>query len=118
MWNRPLRSSAAKNLASLPWITAPGITVVTEAELLPWLRSTGEVAETVAVLVCEPAVGTTVSVKVALAPEARLATVQVTVPELLAHPVEADENVSPAGSTSVTLTPVAVLGPAFETVIV
>ena len=67
--------------------------------------------------VFDPAVGTTVIVKLALAPEARLATVQVTV----APPVqalEADENVSPAGSTSVTLTPVAVLGPAFETVIV
>jgi hypothetical protein len=76
-----------------------------------------DVVVAVAVLTNVPEPGTTVIVNVSLRPEARLAAVQVTVPPLKAQPVEADENVSPVGSVSVTVIPLAALGPAFETVI-
>jgi hypothetical protein len=90
--------------------------VVTDELLFPVFRSTGPVEVTVAVFVTEPAVGVTVIVNVALEPEARLASVQVTVPDELTHPAEAEENVSLAGRWSVTAMPVAVLGPALLTV--
>ena len=70
---------------------------------------------TVAVLVTVPTeVGVTVIVIEALAPEASEPALQVTVPEALVQvPWEelAETNVTPAGRLSVTVTPVAGLGP-------
>ena len=73
---------------------------------------------TVAVLVIVPAVAGAVTsmVIVALAPEARLPTEQVTVPEALVQVPwldDAETKVTPAGRVSVTVTPVAGLGPLF-----
>src|SRR5205809_5364319 len=70
---------------------------------------------TVAVLVMVPAVAGAVAlvVNVALAPAARLPTEQVTVPAEFVHPVLAETKVTPAGRVSVTVTPVAGLGPLF-----
>ncbi len=53
--------------------------MVTVAVLFAAFGSVGEVSVTVAVFVTDPALGVTVIVNVALAPEARVATVQVTV---------------------------------------
>ena len=50
-------------------------------------------------------------VSVAVAPEARLPMLQVTVPEALVQPEEADTKVTPPGRVSVTTTPVASDGP-------
>ena len=73
-------------------------------------------AVTVAVLVMVPiAVGVTLIVIVALAPDASEPTLHVTVPETLVHPALAELKVTVAGSVSVTVTPVAGLGPLFLT---
>ena len=93
------------------------IVVAAEAELLAVLGS-AVVALTLAVLVTVPAVVGAVAlmVMVALLPEARVPTLQVTVPELLAQVpcVElAETKVSPEGRVSVTVTPEAGLGPLF-----
>jgi len=91
------------------------IVVVTEELLFPVFGSVGLVADTLAVLVIEFAVvgelSVTVIENVASAPLARLATVQVTVPELFEQPELADTNVTPLGSASVTVTPLAAFGP-------
>jgi len=90
------------------------IVVVTEELLFAVFGSVGLVADTVAVFVIVPVAdaGTdTVIVNVALPPLARLATVQVTVPELFEQPELADTNVTPLGSVSVTVTPLAAFGP-------
>src|ERR1700730_13866128 len=73
-----------------------------------------------AVFVIVPAVAgvVTLMVNVALAPEARLPTVQVTVPAEFVHPVLAETKVTPAGRVSVTVTPVAGDGPLFLATIV
>ena len=94
--------------------SAEAVTVVVAVdELLPGFGS-DSLADTVAVLLMVPVVvGVTVIVNVALAPDASEAEVHVTVPEALVHPELAEPNVTPAGRTSVTLTPVAVLGPLF-----
>jgi len=55
----------------------------------------------------------TVIVNVTLAPTARLAVEQVTVPDANVQPEEADTNVAPDGSVSVTFTFVASRGPLF-----
>jgi hypothetical protein len=87
--------------------------VVADDELLAVFGS-GSFAVAVAVLVMVPiAVGVTVIVFVALAPDASEPTVHVTVPETLVHPGLAELNVTVAGSVSVTVTPVAGLGPLF-----
>src|SRR3954471_21524775 len=57
----------------------------------------------------------TVMVKVSVAPAARPEDVQVTVPEALTHPVEADTNEVPAARTSVTVYPALLDGPRFFT---
>src|SRR5882672_5170401 len=92
--------------------------VVAVAVLLAWLLSL--VAElTVAVFVMVPASdAVTVMVMAGAAPGARLARVQVTTPPawLQVQPLPvALTKVTPAGSVSLTLTEVAVLGPALLT---
>src|SRR5947207_2867959 len=86
--------------------------VVADAVLLAGFGS-ASLPLTVAELVMLPAVAgeVTVMVIVALAPEARLPTEQVTVPAEFAHPVLAETKVTPTGRVSVTVTPVAGLGP-------
>jgi hypothetical protein len=87
--------------------------VVADDELLAGFGS-GSLAVTVAVLVMVPiVVGVTVIVLVALAPDASEPTLQVTVPALLVHPALAEPKVTVEGSVSVTVTPVAGLGPLF-----
>ena len=95
--------------------------VVTEAVLF---RVFGSVSLplTVAVLVIlfpfRAAGAFTTIVTVALAPLARLPIEQVTFPEALVQPDEAETKVTPAGRESVAVTPVAGLGPLFFTVTV
>jgi len=93
------------------------VTVVVNEELLFAAFGSAVVAETVPVFVIEPvAVGAvTTIVAVELPPVASAPTVQVTVPVLFAHPVEADWKPTPVGSVSDTLTPAALLGPALLT---
>ena len=90
--------------------------VVTDAELFAVLRS-GVVDVTNDVFVTDviPVATWTVSVNVAFAPLARIAALQVTVAPESLHPGDAETNVSPLGSVSVTVTPLAALGPAFVT---
>src|SRR5882762_9735860 len=90
------------------------IVVVAEAVLLAVFGS-ASLPATVAVLVIEPVVAgvVTLMVIVALAPAARLPTVQVTVPAEFVQPELADTKVTPAGRVSVTITPVAADGPLF-----
>ena len=91
------------------------------AELLPVLVSVW-LPVTVAVLAIGPTVAEsteTTTVIVAVPPLAILPSAPVIVPEaLVAVPwlAVADTNVTPDGKTSVTVTPVASLGPAFVTV--
>src|SRR5438034_494719 len=96
-----------------------GVTTVTsvaaDAVLLAGLGSVS-LPEMVAVLVIMPAVAGAVAliVIVAVAPLARLPMVQVTVFEALAQvptEEEAETKVTPAGRVSLTVTPVASLGP-------
>ena len=96
---------------------AAAVTVVVSEELLLAGFGSAVVADTVPVLVIVPvAVGAvTTIVAVELPPVARAPIVQVTVPALLAHPVEADWKPTPVGSVSETVTPVALLGPALLT---
>src|SRR5438132_675283 len=93
--------------------------VVADAVLLAAFGS-GSLPLTVAVLVMVPAVAGAVAliVNVALAPEASEPALQVTVPEALVQPELADTKVTPAGRVSVTMTPVAALGPLFLAVTV
>src|SRR5216684_1797309 len=91
------------------------IVVVADAVLLAVFGS-GSLPLTVAVLVMVPAVAGAVAlmVIVALAPEARLPTVQVTVPDAWVQVPwleVAEPKVTPLGRVSVTVTPVAGLGP-------
>ena len=87
--------------------------VVAEDELLAGFGS-GSLAVAVAVLVMVPIiVGVTVIVVVALAPDASEPMLQVTVPAALVHPALAEPKVTVEGSVSVTVTPVAGLGPLF-----
>ena len=68
-----------------------------------------------------PIVGMTTTVTVADAPTARPPTEQVTVPDAWVQVPwveDAEEKVTPAGRGSVTVTPVAGLGPALATLIV
>jgi len=83
-----------------------------EAVLFAVFGSAG-LPETVAVFVTVPVVDgavTTIDAD-AFAPFARLPTAHVTDPELLTQPAVADTNATPAGNVSVTITPVASLGP-------
>src|ERR1700675_5065877 len=91
--------------------------VVALAELLAVLGSLSEPV-TEAVLLIVPAVlgAVTVIVRVTLCVALRPPIVQVTVPDALTQPAEADTNVTPAGSVSVAVTEVALLGPALATV--
>src|SRR5229473_6172092 len=96
---------------------ADPIVVVADAVLLAVFGS-GSLPFTVAVLVMVPAVAGAVAlmVIVALAPEARLPTEQVTVPEALVQVPwldVAEPKVTPLGRVSVTVTPVAGDGPLF-----
>src|SRR5260370_10962293 len=87
--------------------SAVGANTVVEAEaVLLAVFGSGWSAFTVAVFVIVPAVAgvVTLMVNVALAPEARFATVQVTVPAEFVHPVLAETKVTPAGRVSVTTT--------------
>src|SRR5882672_6914868 len=102
---------------AVSWIVPPAVCVAV-AVLLAWLLSL--VAElTVAVFVMVPASdAVTVMVMAGAAPGARLARVQVTTPPawLQVQPLPvALTKVTPAGSVSLTLTEVAVLGPALLT---
>src|SRR5260370_21354172 len=87
------------------------IVVVADAVLLAVFGS-GSLPLTVAVLVMVPAVAGAVAlmVNVALAPEARLPTVQVTVPAVFVHPVLAETNVTPAGTGAANVRTLAGLG--------
>ena len=59
----------------------------------------------------------TITVRLRLAPEARLPIVgQVTTPPVSVPRSEAEKKVTPPGNVSVTTTPVAVLGPELDTV--
>jgi hypothetical protein len=94
---------------------ADPIVVVADAVLFAVFGS-GSLPLTDAVFVMDPAVAGAVAlmVIVALAPEARLPTVQVTVPDAcvqLPWLEVAEPKVTPAGRVSVTTTPVAGLGP-------
>src|SRR5260370_1069438 len=91
---------------------ADPIVVVADAVLLAVFGS-GSLPFTVAVLVMVPAVAGAVAlmVIVALAPEARLPTVQDTVGAELVLPVLAEPKATQAGRGSVTVTPVAGEGP-------
>src|ERR1700737_4620780 len=88
--------------------------VVADDELLAALGSVS-LPVIVAVLVMSPAVAGAVAliVIVALAPLARLPTLQVTVPEAFVQPELADTKVTPAGRGPVTLTPGGASGPCF-----
>src|SRR5262249_59313039 len=90
--------------------------VVADAVLFAVLGSVG-LPETVAELVIVPAVlgAVTTIVRVTVAPPARFPIVQVTVPEAFVQPEPADTNVTPVGRVSVTVTPVASLGPPLVT---
>src|SRR5438270_277811 len=92
-------------------VPVPVIWVTADARLLAVFGS-GSLPLTVAVFVIGPAVAgvVTLMVIVALAPEARLPTEQVTVPEALVQVPwleVAETKVTPAGRVSVTVTPVA-----------
>src|SRR5437899_12507067 len=92
--------------------------VVVEAVLLARFRS-ASLPETVAVLLAGPgSVRITTIVTLADAPTARLPTAHRTMPDAWVQvpPVEdADENLTPGGRASVTVTPVAGRGPALAT---
>src|SRR5215470_13069436 len=101
----------------------PACVVEAVAVSLPVLSSGVPVIDAVLVNVSVAVVllaGTeTVIVIVAeLLPAASVPTLQVTVPELLVQPALADTNVTPAGSVSETVTPVAAVFPVWEAVIV
>src|SRR5260370_37808278 len=84
--------------------SAAGALTVVEAEaVLLAVFGSGWSAFTVAVFVIVPAVAgvVTLMVNVALAPEARFATVQVTVPAEFVHAVLAEAEVTPAGPGAV-----------------
>src|SRR5258708_4856276 len=101
----------------LPYTTLVGsdTVVVADAVLLAAFGS-GSLPVTVAVLVMVPsAVGDTSVVIAALAPEGRVPTLQVTVPEALVQPELHEPQVAPAGRVSVTAKPVAELGPLLVT---
>src|SRR2546426_785365 len=95
--------------------------VVVEAVLLARFRS-ASLPETVAVLLAGPgSVRITTIVTLADAPTARLPTAQVTMPDAWVQAPwveDAEKKVTPAGSGSVTVTPVAGPGPALATLIV
>ena len=100
----------ARSAEAITWVVA-------DAVLLAAFGS-GSLPLTVAVLVMVPAVAgaVTVMVNVELAPEARLPTEQVTVPEALVQVPwleDAETKVTPLGRVSVTVTPVAGDGPLF-----
>jgi hypothetical protein len=88
-----------------------------DAELFAVFGSVSEPV-TEAVLLIVPVVlgAVTVIVRITLCAALRLPIVQVTVPVTLTQPVEADWNATPAGSVSVAVTEVALLGPALATV--
>src|SRR5205807_2369298 len=94
--------------------SAAGLTVVLAVAVLLSGFGSASVPLTLAVLVSVPAaVGWTTIVTVALAPLARFPRLHVTVlvPEQLPWPAEADTKVTPLGSVSLTVTPVAPEGP-------
>src|SRR5205809_664114 len=94
-------------------------TMVVDADaVLLAVFESGSLPLTVAVLVMVPAVAGAVAlmVIVALAPEARLPTEQVTVPEALVQVPwleDAETKLTPLGRVSLTVTPVAGDGPLF-----
>src|SRR5438874_292918 len=93
-------------------------TVVPSVTVLFAELGSASVPVTLAVLVRTPAaVGLTLIVTVALAPLARLPTAQVNVVVPLHEPwlAEADTKLTPAGSESVSVTPVAADGPLLRT---
>src|SRR5882762_4827851 len=97
------------------------LTVVTCVAELSLRFGSSSFAATLAVLLMPPVcVGVTTSVTVAELPFARDPSAQliVLVPVQLLWLGVTETNVSPAGSVSLTLTPVAALGPLFVTVIV
>jgi hypothetical protein len=99
---------------------AEGLTDVDAVLLLLPILGSDTLLFTVAVLLKPPAVvGVTTIVTVALPPFAMLPRLQVTVLDPL-QPLPwlgvADTNITPAGKGSVTVTPVAVLGPALPTI--
>jgi hypothetical protein len=106
----------------LRWATATLVTAaLTEALLFPDTKSAWSPLTLAALVTVPVAVGVTVIVIVTDAPCARLPMLHVTVPLACAHvpadaPVHvAAPNVTPAGSVSVIVTPVAPLGPLFVT---
>src|SRR5438132_1702104 len=100
--------------------SAWALTVVSAVELLLAGLLSGVLAVTVAVLVSVVPSGVLpatvpMMVKVVLPPDARLPTVQVTVPPLAVHPLGVDRNVTPFARRSFTVPPLAVEGPLFVT---
>src|SRR5438067_6437503 len=98
-----------------------GLDTVTEAELelFAAVVSVSPVAPfTLAVLLMSPGLegAVTVMVKDLVAPLASDPPVQVTVPEAFVQPLEAEENVTPAGRVSVTVELLEASGPLFVTV--
>lgn len=101
--------------------SAPDSTSVVVVVSLSSGSGSGVVEVTSALLTSVPTVAaptrTTIS-RLALAPGARVPTVQVTVPAALAQPASALEKVTPAGSVSTIWAFCALLGPAFVMVTV
>ena len=100
--------------------SAEAVTVVVSvAVLLPVFASLVEELTVAVLVIVPPSLGAVTTMVMAVAaPGAKLARVQVTTPPawLQVQPLpEALTNVTPAGSVSLTLTEVAVLGPALFT---
>ena len=102
--------------------TTPSTTVIPSVSVLSTSVVSVSLPVTVTVLLIVPTpVGVPMIVTVAVAPGASVPIAQVTVPPAGEHVPcveEADPNAKPEGMTSVTVTPVAVIGPALVTTIV
>ena len=93
--------------------TGAALMVTPSEAVLFAVAGSASFAPTVAVFVREPAdAARRTTCTATLAPAAIEPTLQVSVPEPFVQPAEAEINVTPDGSVSETVTPVAVLGPA------
>jgi hypothetical protein len=120
----PTKTGSGESLFVTPRSVRVFTVVLVEAVLFPEFRSVWLPAILALFVIVPAAVGVTVIVIVTDAPLARLPRLQVTVPLAWLHvpadaPVHvAAPNVTPAGSVSVTTTPVAAPGPLFVAVTV
>ena len=119
MSNAPAFTGSRESLLTIDK-SATGVTVVFSVSVLlaGFGSETGELTLAVSIIVPLVVGAVTVMVIAGAAPKAKLARVQVTTPaawlQLQPEP-EALMNVTPAGKVSVTVTEVAVLGPALLT---